>query len=78
MSAPRKPQDHKRPAKAKPKLRLIKVLVQPIVILDHGSHVDEIDHPAIAIPASDWPTYSSERFPSEMRKWQAELDKAHQ
>jgi hypothetical protein len=76
MSAPRKPEDHKRPArvKPKPKLRLVKVAVQPSIILDHGTHVEEVEHPVIVIPASEWPEYSGERFPRELAEWQAQLD----
>ncbi len=57
-----------------PKLRLIKVLVQPVFVLDDGETITEIEHPATAIPASEWPTYSSERFPKELEAWQAQLD----
>ena len=56
------------------KLRLIKVIVQPIFVLDDGENVSEIDHPAVAIPAADWPSYSSERFPAEVKAWQERLD----
>ena len=58
----------------KAKLRLIKVLVQPVFVLDDGETITEIEHPATAIPASEWPTYSSERFPRELAVWQAQLD----
>lgn len=57
-----------------PKIRLIKVLVQPVFVLDDGENVTEVDHPAVAIPAAEWPTYSSDRFPAEIRAWQKELD----
>lgn len=56
------------------KVRLVKVLVQPVFILDHGTHIEEVDHPTTVIPASEWPTYSSERFPREVEEWQARLD----
>jgi hypothetical protein len=56
------------------KLRLIKVVVQPIVVLDDGENIVEVEHPATVIPASEWPTYSSERFPREFAEWQARLD----
>ncbi len=55
-----------------PKLRLVKVLVQPVFVVDHGTHVTELEHPAVVIPALEWPTYSSERFPREV----AEFEKA--
>lgn len=56
------------------KLRLVKVLVQPVFVLDHGSRIEEIEHGAIAIPGADWPAYSGERFPAEVAAWQAQLD----
>jgi hypothetical protein len=56
------------------KLRLVKVAVQPFFVLDDGEAITEIEHPAIVIPANEWPTYSSERFPAEIEAWQARLD----
>lgn len=55
-------------------LRLVKVIVQPVFIIDDGDTVEEVEHPPVAIPASEWPTYSAERFPAEVAAWQAELD----
>lgn len=57
-----------------PRLRLIKVIVQPVFVLDDGENITELEHPAVAIPASDWPTYSSERFSAEVKAWQEQLD----
>jgi hypothetical protein len=56
------------------KLRLVKVVVQPIVLLDDGENMVEVEHPPTVIPAGEWPTYSSERFPREFAEWQAKLD----
>jgi hypothetical protein len=63
MTAPRKKQ-----------LRLIKVAVQPHFVLDDGENITELEHPVTVIPASEWPTYSSERFPREVQAWQAQID----
>ena len=57
-----------------PKLRLVKVVVQPIFVLDDGEHITELEHPAVAIPAEDWPNYSNDRFPREVDEWQARID----
>jgi hypothetical protein len=57
-----------------PKLRLIKVIVQPVFVLDDGENVTEIEHPAVTIPAAEWPAYSGERFPAEVKAWQQQLD----
>lgn len=57
-----------------PKLKLVKVLVQPVFVLDHGDTVEEIEHPVVAVPAAEWATYGSERFPREVADWQAQID----
>lgn len=57
-----------------PKLRLLKVIVQPVFVLDDGESITEVQHQPVAIPANEWPTYSSERFPREVAEWQARLD----
>lgn len=57
-----------------PKLRLVKVLVQPVFVLDDGETITEVEHGSIAIPAAEWPTYSGDRFPAEVERWQAEID----
>jgi hypothetical protein len=59
-----------------PKLRLVKVVVQPVVMLEEDGELVEVDHPPVVIPAAEWPTYSSERFPREIQEWQARLDAA--
>ena len=56
------------------KLRLVKVVVQPFFVLDDGENITELEHQPTVIPASEWPTYSSERFPREVAEWQAKLD----
>jgi hypothetical protein len=57
------------------KLRLVKVQVQPLFVLDDGETITEVEHGATVIPAGEWPTYSSERFPREVKTWQAQLDR---
>jgi hypothetical protein len=57
-----------------PRIRLVKVVVQPVVMLEEDGELAEVDHPPIVIPAAEWPTYSSERFPREIEEWQARLD----
>jgi len=56
------------------RVRLVKVIVQPVFVLDDGTTIVEVDQPPIAIPAAEWPTYSGERFPREVAEWQARLD----
>lgn len=57
-----------------PKLRLVKVHVQPVFVLDDGDSITEVEHQPITVPAAEWPTYSSERFPREVEEWQARID----
>lgn len=59
------------------KLRLVKVFVQPVFVLDHGDRIEEVDHPPIAIPADEWPGYSGERFHAEVEAWQARINAEH-
>jgi len=56
------------------RLRLIKVHVQPVFVLDDGENLTEVTHATTTIPAAEWPTYSSERFPRELEAWQAQID----
>jgi len=57
------------------RVRLLKVLVQPVFALDDGENLDPMpEHRVVEIPASEWPTYSSERFPREMVQMQRDLD----
>jgi len=55
-------------------VRLLKVFVQPVFVLDDGEELTEVQHPPTVIPAAEWPTYSSERFPREVAEWQEKLD----
>jgi hypothetical protein len=57
-----------------PKIRLVKVVVQPVLMLEEDGELAEVEHPPVVIPAAEWPTYSSERFPREIQEWQARLD----
>lgn len=56
------------------KLRLLKVIVQPVFLVDDGSELTEMEHPPIVIPASEWNDYSSKRFPAEVEEWQRKLN----
>jgi hypothetical protein len=58
----------------KKQLRLVKVVVQPIFVIDDGDTITEVEHPAMVIPAADWPGYSGERFPAEVAAWQKQID----
>jgi hypothetical protein len=59
-------------------LRLVKVIVQPVFMLDDGETLSEIEHPPTVIPAGEWPAYSGSRFPREVAEWQRQLNAASQ
>lgn len=52
----------------------MKVIVQPVFMLDDGTTLTEVEHPPTVIPAEEWATYSGERFPREVAEWQERLD----
>jgi hypothetical protein len=55
---------------------LVEVAVQPtFVAMDGDTVVEKLVHPIVMIPANEWPTYSSERFPREVKAWQTQLDR---
>lgn len=58
------------------RVRLVKVIVQPVFVLDDGEQISELEHPAVAIPAAEWPTYSGERFPREVEAWERQLNES--
>lgn len=72
-----------------PKLRLVEVRVQPVFMVDYGDRLEPAEYPAdneagrtrdhvvTVIPAAEWPTYSGERFPAEVKAWQKALDIEH-
>lgn len=60
-----------------PTLRLVEVAVQPVFMLDDGTTLTKIEHNATVIPATEWPTYSGQRFPAEVAAWQANIDAEH-
>lgn len=51
------------PRKPKPKLRLLKVMVQPVYVLelDDGT-LDEQTTGPIAVSAAEWPTFATTRY----------------
>lgn len=55
------------------KLKLVKVLVQPIFVVDHGDYCDAVDHPAIEVHAKDWPTYPTTGFAELVSSAEKEL-----
>lgn len=56
------------------KLRLLKVIVQPVLVLDRGTHLQDVIESPREVSAEAWPAYSGEQFPRELAEAQAALD----
>ena len=56
------------------KPRLVKVLVQPVFVLDDGEHLREANHGVVEVSAEEWPTYATGRFAAELEKWAREMN----
>lgn len=52
---------------------MLHVAVQPHFVIDDGENLEPIQHPPILVPANEWPSYSGERFPREVKVWETEL-----
>jgi hypothetical protein len=61
-----------------PKLRLLKVIVQPVFAVDDGESLSEQAAQPIVVPAAEWPTYATTNFVQAMEDLQAQLDAATQ
>jgi hypothetical protein len=55
-------------------IRLLRVVVQPVLVLDDGTTLEEVQHPPITITPDKWPDYSAKTFPAELAQFQKELD----
>ncbi len=44
------------------RLRLLKVMVQPVFVLDDGEQLTEMSAQPVAVPPADWPTFATTKF----------------
>jgi hypothetical protein len=44
------------------KLRLLKVMVQPVFVVDDGENLAEHTAETVAVAAADWPTFATTTF----------------
>lgn len=56
------------------RLRLLKVIVQPVFAIDDGETLTETTAEPVVVAAADWPTYPATRFLDAVDALQAELD----
>jgi hypothetical protein len=57
------------------KLRLLKVMVQPVFVLDDGEKLVEQVAQAVTVAAEDWPTYATTGFVEAVAALRAQLEK---
>ena len=56
------------------RLRLLKVIVQPVFVIDDDEVLIERVADTVVVAAIDWPTYASTVFPTQVQALQSELD----
>ena len=56
------------------KLRLLKVMVQPVFAIDDGETLTEVQAEAVVVSPDEWPTYPTSGFAQAVAKLQAELN----
>jgi len=56
------------------KLRLLKVIVQPVFAVDDGETLTETPAEPVVVTAEDWPTYPTTQFIEAFNALQAQLD----
>jgi hypothetical protein len=58
----------------KVRLRLLKVIVQPVLVIDDSVTLREEFIEPIVVSAKDWPNYSAEGFPAAFEKLRQEIE----
>jgi hypothetical protein len=57
----------------KPRLRLLKVVVQATFVLDDGESLAEQVAAPVTVSANEWASYSSETFPAQVAALEQQL-----
>jgi hypothetical protein len=66
MSAPKNGRPRPRAAQRKPRLRLLKVLVQPVFVLDDGETVREVTQQgATEVVGGDWEAWAATAYSAD-------------
>jgi hypothetical protein len=60
------------------KLRLLKVIVQPVFVVDDGETLTERITEPVVVPASEWPTYPTEGFARGFEALRKEVEGARE
>ena len=56
------------------KLRLLKVICQPVFVLDDGTNLLEQAAEPVVVAAADWPTYATKEFAESFAALQAQVE----
>lgn len=56
------------------RLRLLKVIVQPVFVVDDGENLTEQVAEPVAVSPEEWPTFASARFLDGMEALEARLN----
>jgi hypothetical protein len=58
------------------RLRLLKVIVQPVFVLDDGENLVERAAQPVIVTAADWPEYAVTGFPESIEALRKEVEAA--
>lgn len=58
----------------KKQLRLLKVMVQPVFVVDDGETLTELPTQAIAVPVAHWPDYATTEFIDAMEQLRQQIE----
>lgn len=54
-------------------LRLVKVIVQPVFVVDDGETLEEMTTQPLTVTAKDWPSFATEGFQDAVKELEATL-----
>lgn len=56
------------------RVRVLRFIVQPVLVIDDGEDLDPIDVQPIEVAARDWPTFAAEQWPAMLQQVQSQID----
>lgn len=56
------------------KLRLLKVIVQPVFVLDDGESLTEQVAQPVEVSPAEWPTFATERFAASVAELRRQME----
>lgn len=66
--------DHAHAHSGRPRLRLLKAVVQLVFVIDDDENLVERVAEPVVVPAGQWPSWASEEYPALFAQLQHELD----